>query len=321
MFYYVYCITNLVTGKKYIGSRTSRIEPEFDLGYVYKSSSHNIEFINDLKTNPTCYKFEILKTFQTSYDKIQYESYLHKVFNVAKCDMFYNLARQRSSGFTTDGNHNCGNARCKDLRKLSISISKGLKNSVKLKRRKELHEKELKEQEKQYPQFCFKGHIITPSRRTRKYYKCKICGVESPYKFCCSKTCFNKYIKMINNEYSDILSQTRTRYIKENYDKICKINQNIAAHVDQKAKGLKISKTKRERYKIRTGGQEANRQIRIYDANDNLVGICNRNEQFNKYCEKHGYPLNKFMYSYRRNKKITDKNFYNWYCIKDIFND
>lgn len=132
MFYYVYCITNLVTGKKYIGSRTSHIEPEFDLGYVYKSSSHNIEFINDLKTNPTCYKF------------------------------------------------------------------------------------------------------------------------------CCSKTCFNKYIKMINNEYSDILSQARIRYIKENYDKICKINQNIAAHTDQKSKGLKISKTKRERYKFRTGGREAN---------------------------------------------------------------
>ena len=66
MFFYVYQIVNKLNNKRYIGSRTSNIPPEEDLGYRYRSSSHNKKFIEDMNKNPTCYKFEVIKTFNNA---------------------------------------------------------------------------------------------------------------------------------------------------------------------------------------------------------------------------------------------------------------
>ena len=64
MFFYVYQIVNKLNNKRYIGSRTSNIPPEEDLGYRYRSSSRNKEFIEDMNKNPTCYDFcRIIKIY------------------------------------------------------------------------------------------------------------------------------------------------------------------------------------------------------------------------------------------------------------------
>ena len=46
---YVYEIKNKLNGKRYIGSRKCKVEPQNDLGIKYFSSSHNKEFMKEQK--------------------------------------------------------------------------------------------------------------------------------------------------------------------------------------------------------------------------------------------------------------------------------
>lgn len=88
-YHYVYRITNKRIRKHYYGARTSRIEPKFDLGIVYFSSSTNELFLMHQKYLNTDFKYKIIKTFKTKEAAIAYEHYLHNKFNVAINNNFY----------------------------------------------------------------------------------------------------------------------------------------------------------------------------------------------------------------------------------------
>lgn len=102
-YFYTYIITNVITGKSYIGKRVSKVKPICDLGIKYFSSSRDYEFMKDQKENPRHYKYEILKVCETHTEIIEHEIYLHEKFDVAKNPMFYNKVKQTSIGFDTTG--------------------------------------------------------------------------------------------------------------------------------------------------------------------------------------------------------------------------
>ena len=55
-FHYTYCITELNSRRKYIGVRSSDIDPLMDIGVNYFSSSSNKEFIDNQKYNHNNYE-------------------------------------------------------------------------------------------------------------------------------------------------------------------------------------------------------------------------------------------------------------------------
>jgi len=97
--HYVYLIVDLTTGKMYIGSRTSKVPPEEDLGKRYFSSSTDETFQFLQRNYPNRFKYFVLKTFKTYKEAIKYEAKLHKKFDVANNPMFYNKANQAEHGF------------------------------------------------------------------------------------------------------------------------------------------------------------------------------------------------------------------------------
>jgi hypothetical protein len=117
-YHYVYRITNLVENKHYYGSRTSKIIPNLDLGYIYYSSSSNVKFIEDQKINPEKYKYKIISTHANRHKAINCEIILHNKFKVSINEMFYNKCIQRATGFDTTG--------IKHTEETKIKISKSL---------------------------------------------------------------------------------------------------------------------------------------------------------------------------------------------------
>lgn len=102
-FNYTYQITELSSGMKYIGVRTSKIEPSLDLGVYYFSSSSNKKFISDQKENVENYKYEILAVFDNRVDAANHEIELHEQYNVCRSKEFYNRASAGSSLFDMTG--------------------------------------------------------------------------------------------------------------------------------------------------------------------------------------------------------------------------
>ena len=113
---YVYQITNIITGRKYIGKRSSSIAPENDIGKKYFSSSIDRDFITEQKISPQNFKYEVLAEFATSTDAVAYEVELHAKYNIGVNSDFYNRAKQTSKFFDfsptgkvsvrdKDGNH------------------------------------------------------------------------------------------------------------------------------------------------------------------------------------------------------------------------
>ena len=103
IYHYVYRITNKITRTHYYGKRSSKIEPKYDLGIKYFSSSRNKEFISDQKSNPQNYKYKIVAIFSTSEMASHREITLHEMFDVANNSSFYNQSKQTSIGFDTTG--------------------------------------------------------------------------------------------------------------------------------------------------------------------------------------------------------------------------
>lgn len=102
-FYYVYLITEISTGLKYIGSRgTAKPNLILDLMH-YRSSSKNNEFRKKQVDNQSDFKYEILSTHDSRYDAIIEESRLHELYNVSNNDDYYNISNQTTTGFSTYG--------------------------------------------------------------------------------------------------------------------------------------------------------------------------------------------------------------------------
>lgn len=97
-YHYVYEITHKVTGKKYIGARSSNKEPILDL-LKYKSSSSDKDFKQELLDFEENFTFEIVDVFPTREQALQLEILLHNVFDVGRNPNFYNKAKQTSTGF------------------------------------------------------------------------------------------------------------------------------------------------------------------------------------------------------------------------------
>ena len=133
---YVYQITEISTGMKYIGSRgTKQSNPLKDLK-KYKSSTKNSCFELNQKLNPLNYHYEILSYHSTRDEATLEESRLHFLYDVKSNPKYYNRSNQTANGFSTTGKvvtkDRCGNihfVNCNDPRYLSgelISISYGM---------------------------------------------------------------------------------------------------------------------------------------------------------------------------------------------------
>lgn len=101
-FHYTYKLTFLSpfdSREFYIGVRSSEKTPEDD---DYLSSSKIIKDI--IKTyGKSSFKKEILNTFSSREDAVENEIFLHKKFDVATNERFFNKAVQTSTGFDTTG--------------------------------------------------------------------------------------------------------------------------------------------------------------------------------------------------------------------------
>ncbi len=138
--HYVYQITNLITNKKYIGKRSSKIPPNNDLGKKYFSSSYDKNFITEQKSNPSNFKYEILKEFNTANDAVAYEVHLHQLHDVGTNPEFYNQVKQTSKFFDPTGkvtvrdkDGNCINVDKDDPRYLSGMLVSAIVGKVSVK--------------------------------------------------------------------------------------------------------------------------------------------------------------------------------------------
>lgn len=101
--HYTYMITELDTGRMYIGVRSTSTKPEYDLGVEYFSSSLDSDFIFKQKHNPSNYKYEILSIFNTRLEAINHEIELHEIYDVCDSDNFINFSNSKSSNFDMHG--------------------------------------------------------------------------------------------------------------------------------------------------------------------------------------------------------------------------
>jgi len=120
-FHYVYRITNKILNKHYYGIRSSNIEPKLDLGKKYFSSSHDKEFTLDQKLNPLNFKYKIIRNCTSREEAVALEIKLHKKFNVASNETFYNLCNATKFGFTVKGNKD-GCKRISAARKCTMPV-------------------------------------------------------------------------------------------------------------------------------------------------------------------------------------------------------
>ena len=103
--HYVYLIVNIYSyfPKKYIGSRSTNLEPKEDLGIKYFSSFSEKSFIQEQKDYPERFEYYILGNFGTREEALLLEIKLHALYNVKTNDYYYNKANQTSTGFDTTG--------------------------------------------------------------------------------------------------------------------------------------------------------------------------------------------------------------------------
>ena len=102
-YYYTYRITNTQENKHYYGTRGCNIPPIQDLGIKYFSSSYDKQFKQLQKTNPTIFKYKVIRVYTTREQAIALEVRLHTHFDVARNPHFYNQAKQTSNKFDRSG--------------------------------------------------------------------------------------------------------------------------------------------------------------------------------------------------------------------------
>lgn len=97
MYHYVYEITNIISGRKYIGCRSCAVDPVEDIGYM-GSSKYLKEDIDNIGLDK--FTKEILSTFGSRSEAIAEEIRLHNHFDVAVNELYYNRSKQTSTKFS-----------------------------------------------------------------------------------------------------------------------------------------------------------------------------------------------------------------------------
>lgn len=146
------------------------------------------------------------------------------------------------------------------------------------------------------------------SKIDRGFTECIICNKLHCKEYCCSPECFNIYIKIEGNEYSKTLSDSRSKYISENYEKIRLAAKKSAENTDQIAKGKRISESKKGK-----GNGIYKNVVEIYDIEDKLVHTCK--EYFSDFCDRLGLPTRKLKESSKDNR-IRKGEYAGYYIIR-----
>lgn len=95
-YHYVYEITNTYNGMRYIGARSCTCLPRDDTKYM-GSSRHLNKAIKE--EGLSHFSKLVLAVFPTREKALEYEIFLHNRFNVDRNPLFYNKAKQNSTGF------------------------------------------------------------------------------------------------------------------------------------------------------------------------------------------------------------------------------
>ena len=98
---FVYQITEISTGIKYIGSHGTEKSNPLKALKKYKSSAK--KFKKKQKYNPLNYYYEILSYHETRDEATLEESRLHFLYDVKCNPNYYNLSNQTPNGFSTSG--------------------------------------------------------------------------------------------------------------------------------------------------------------------------------------------------------------------------
>lgn len=93
MFHYTYMVS-YTDGKRYIGVRTSQVEPDQDSAYIGSS---------EFTPNDKVIRKEILGIFSSREEAVRHEIDLHEEWDVARSGDFYNRSKQTSHKFDTSG--------------------------------------------------------------------------------------------------------------------------------------------------------------------------------------------------------------------------
>ena len=102
-YHYTYLITELDTGKKYIGVKSCNEHPSENIGLKYFSSGDK-EFIENQKKKPDNYTYEVLSMWNTREEANLEESRLHLLYDVQNDESFYNKINAPNTGkFSTLG--------------------------------------------------------------------------------------------------------------------------------------------------------------------------------------------------------------------------
>ncbi len=89
-YHYTYEILDIQTNLRYIGVRTSKIEPHLDLGIIYFSSSSNKRFLKHQKQNPDRYIYSVLTIFDDRKSAVLAETLLLKSIDARESLDYYN---------------------------------------------------------------------------------------------------------------------------------------------------------------------------------------------------------------------------------------
>lgn len=108
---YVYRLTDRETGKRYIGSRYSRVCEPVDLGVKYFTSSKTVTPL--FKADPDRFEKQIIVTGTREY-VIKVEHDLIELYDAVMSEEFYNRTNQKAI-HPDDSGSKLGGARCKEL--------------------------------------------------------------------------------------------------------------------------------------------------------------------------------------------------------------
>lgn len=304
---YVYIITNIINGKKYIGlsinKKKSFIKSYYGSGILIKNAI--------LKYGKNNFKKDIIKFFNNEDECREYERYLISKYNAVNSDMFYNLS---PGGY---GGASKGRVVSNETRKKISNTLKGRKKdestlkkiSNKLKGRKQSKE-EIENRSISLKEYHSKMTQEVRTNINNKISK-SLCGrkVDNDVKLKISKTNSKLTDKEVLEVFNMIKNKVKYKEIQSLY--------NISPSQITSIKNKKTYKWILEKLEDISNINS----IFIYDSFNVIKFKCSKN--FNLFCIQKKLPYRSLVKSYKNNGyKIHMNNinslYHGWYAKKNV---